>query len=245
MSSKRTPRNVLGAETMSSALPLAVEYHRWFYELSKPYLGERILDIGSGVGNHLPFFQGRDLICLDASPTSVHRLESEFGGPGREFIAGDICDPAIVDRLSAKQIDTATCFNVLEHIEAHEQALQNMRRILEPRKGNLILVVPAHEFLYGAMDHMAGHYRRFSKRQLSTVLHDCGFKTTVSHYMNAVGAVGWFINGRLFKPKHLSTPSLNTQVVLFSRLLVPGIRLVESVLAPPFGQSLMAVATPL
>jgi len=230
---------------MSSALPLAVEYHRWFYELSKPFLGERILDIGSGVGNHLPLFNGRNLICLDASPTSVRKLEAQFAGPDREFIAGDICDAGVVEELRAKAIDTATCFNVLEHIEAHEKALQNIRRILESRKGNLILVVPAHEFLYGEMDHLAGHYRRFGKRQLSGQLRDAGFRVLRSRYVNALGAVGWFINGRVFKPKHLSTPLLNTQVVLFSRLLVPGIRLVESVLSPPFGQSILAVATPL
>jgi SAM-dependent methyltransferase len=245
LSTTRTPLNVLGAETMSSALPQAVEYHEWFYELSKPFLGERILDIGSGVGNHLPFFKGRDLICLDASLTSIRKLETQFGGPGREFVVGDICDEKVIDELAPKQIDTATCFNVLEHIEDHERALKNMRRILEPSGGNLILVVPAHEFLYGAMDHLAGHYRRFNKRQLAGLLRDCGFKVRQSRYMNAVGAVGWFVNGRVFKPKHLSTPSLNTQVVLFSRLLVPGIRFVESVLAPPFGQSLLAVATPL
>ncbi len=244
MSNKHTPRNVLGAETMSSALPLAVEYHRWFYDLSQPYLRKRILDIGSGVGNHLPFFNGRDLICLDASPTSVRKLKQQFGGPGREFIVGDICDSKVIDELAPKQIDTATCFNVLEHIEDHESALKNMRRILEPSGGNLILVVPAHEFLYGAMDHLAGHFRRFNKRQLSALLEDCGFRVVRSRYMNAVGAVGWFFNGRVFKPKHLSTRSLNTQLVLFSRLMVPGIRLVESVMAPPFGQSLLAVATP-
>ncbi len=229
---------------MSSALPEAVEYHQWFYDVSKPFLGRNILDIGSGVGNHLPFFNGRKLTCLDASPESVANLEAEFGAPDREFIVGDICDPNVIGQLSAKQIDTATCYNVLEHIEDHETALRNVRQILEPAKGKLILVVPAHEFLYGEMDHLAGHYRRFSKRQLDAVLQQCGFRVVHSRYMNAIGAVGWFVNGRVFKPKHLSTPSLNTQLVLFSRLLVPGIRLVESVLAPPFGQSLMAVATP-
>ena len=230
---------------MSSALPQAVEYHRWFYELSKPYLGERILDIGSGVGNHLPFFSGRNLICLDASLSSVQQLEAQFGGIGREFIVGDACDAAVVEKLRSKEIDTATCFNVLEHIENPESALNNVRRVLEPLAGHLILVVPAHEFLYGAMDHLAGHYRRFSKRQLCSLLRECGFEIVLSRYLNAVGAVGWFINGRLLKPKSLSTPSLNTQLLLFSRLLVPGIRLLESKLHPPFGQSLLVVAKPL
>ena len=144
MMTERTPRNVMGAETMSSALPEAVEYHEWFYDVSKPYLGQKIVDIGSGVGNHLPFFRGRKLVCLDASPESIGNLESEFGGPDREFIIGDICDPNVIDRLTSKQIDTATCFNVLEHIEDHERALRNVRSMLEPAHGNLILVFPAH-----------------------------------------------------------------------------------------------------
>lgn len=241
MSTKRTPQSVAGAETMSSAIHLAVEYHRWFYELAEPYLGRRILDIGSGVGNHLPYFEGRELVCLDLSPEAVSRLAERFGGPGREFIAGDISDPAVVETLRARRIDTATCFNVLEHIEDFRGALANAHDVLEPERGHLILIVPAHEFLYGAMDHLAGHYRRFNKRELSGVLREHGFEVVKARYVNALGAVGWLVNGRVFKPKSLSTASINTQLVLFSRFVVPGIKLMERKLSPPFGQSLLVV----
>lgn len=236
------PLEVAGAETMSSALPQAVEYHRWFYELIEPHLGDHILDVGSGLGNHLQFFAGRKLSVLDLSPECVAQLEREYGGEGREFVAGDVCDEAIAETLSTRRIDTITCLNVLEHVKDDRQALRNFHRILKPRQGNFVVIVPAHEFLYGAMDEMAGHYRRLSKRQLSGLMQECGFKVTTARYVNAVGALGWLINGRVFKPRSLSTKAVNTQLVLFSRLFVPVIKQIEKKVHPPFGQSLLMVA---
>lgn len=227
---------------MSSALPQAVEYHRWFYELIEPHLGQHILDVGSGLGNHLQFFANRELTCLDLSPECVERLRNEFGGEGRDFVAGDVCDPAIAEKLSKKGIDTITCLNVLEHIKDDRQALRNFQRILKPRGGNFVVIVPAHEFLYGTMDEMAGHYRRLSKGQLGNLMKECGFEVRTARYVNAVGALGWLINGRIFKPRSLSTKAVNTQLVLFSRLFVPVIKHVEKVVRPPFGQSLLMVA---
>lgn len=227
---------------MSSALPEAVEYHRWFYELIEPHLGQHILDVGSGLGNHLQFFANRKLTCLDLSPECVEQLRSEFGGEGRDFVAGDVCDEAIAEELSKKGIDTITCLNVLEHIKDDRQALRNFQRILKPKGGNFVVIVPAHEFLYGAMDEMAGHYRRLSKSQLGKLMKDCGFEVRTARYVNAVGALGWFVNGRVFKPRSLSTKAVNTQLVLFSRLFVPVIKQVEKMVRPPFGQSLLMVA---
>lgn len=236
------PLEVAGAETMSSALPEAVEYHRWFFELIEPYLGKHILDVGSGLGNHLQFFANRKLTCLDLSPECVEQLRSAYGGEGRDFVAGDVCDETIAQSLSTKGIDTITCLNVLEHVKDDRQALRNFQRILKPTYGNFIVIVPAHEFLYGALDQMAGHYRRLSKRQLRELMKDCGFEVTTARYVNAVGAVGWLINGRVFKPKSLSTRAVNTQLVLFSRLFVPVIKHIENKVHPPFGQSLLMVA---
>jgi SAM-dependent methyltransferase len=227
---------------MSSALPEAVEYHRWFYELIQPHLGEHILDVGSGLGNHLQFFADYKLTVLDLSPECVAQLKEEYGGEGREFVAGDVCDETIAETLSTKGIDTITCLNVLEHVKDDRQALKNFHRILKPQRGNFIVIVPAHEFLYGAMDEMAGHYRRLSKRQLRDLMTECGFKVTTARYVNAVGAVGWLINGRIFKPRSLSTKAVNTQLVLFSRLFVPVIKRIEDKVHPPFGQSLLMVA---
>jgi len=227
---------------MSSALPQAVEYHRWFYEMIEPHLGQHILDVGSGLGNHLQFFANRKLTCLDLSPECVEQLRSEFGGEGRNFVAGDVCDEAIAEELSKNGIDTITCLNVLEHIKDDRQALRNFQRILKPQGGNFVVIVPAHEFLYGAMDEMAGHYRRLSKSQLTSLMNECGFEVRTARYVNAIGALGWLINGRIFKPRNLSTKAVNTQLVLFSRLFVPVIKRVEKVMRPPFGQSLLMVA---
>jgi SAM-dependent methyltransferase len=227
---------------MSSALPQAVEYHRWFYELIEPHLGRHILDVGSGLGNHLQFFANRKLTVLDLSPECVEQLRTEFGGEGRDFVAGDVCDEVIAAELSTKGIDTITCLNVLEHIKDDRQALRNFQRILKPKNGNFVVIVPAHEFLYGAMDEMAGHYRRLSKSQLAGLMKECGFEVTTAQYVNAVGALGWLVNGRIFKPRSLSTKAVNTQLVLFSRLFVPVIKQVEKIVSPPFGQSLLMVA---
>lgn len=144
--------------------------------------------------------------------------------------------------LVRKQFDTIICLNVLEHIEDDLTALRHMREILERQNGKLLLQVPAHQVLYGTMDALAGHYRRYSRGYLKHQLQDAGFHIEKLFFFNSFGALPWFLNARVLKPKTLEMGVLNTQLVVYDRYFIPILRQIEALIRFPVGQSLMAVA---
>jgi len=79
-----------------------------------------------------------------------------------------------VDTDVSETFDVVCAFEVLEHIEDDEAALRRWRRLVTPG-GALILSVPAHQRLYGAVDERVGHFRRYEPDHLTTLLEDAGF----------------------------------------------------------------------
>jgi SAM-dependent methyltransferase len=63
----------------------------------------------------------------------------------------------------------------LEHIEDDKKALSEWKKYLKDG-GKLILTVPAHIRLFGDLDRNAGHFRRYEKPQLISLLNDVGFE---------------------------------------------------------------------
>jgi SAM-dependent methyltransferase len=238
------PRPPVGAETMSSAMLEIPQYYRWMTAQFADALGDTVLDVGTGPGVHLPFLGARRLIAADLSADCLAELRRRF--PALETVQGDVCDPAFAAAMAGKRVDTITCLNVLEHIEDHAAALAAFRAILAPRGGRLVLVVPAHQALYGAMDRLAGHVRRYSRSALVRLLLDAGFTGVRVRHFNCVGGVGWYLNAKLLRARDLSAPAVNGQIRVFGTLVLPIARVVDAVacraLHLPFGQSLVAVA---
>jgi len=229
----------LGRETMSSGLEAATNYHRWNYEWIAPYVRGRILDIGGGTGNHIAFLRRAEVVSIDLSPESVRELRARHRDlPNWSFEVGDITHPAIVDRLGRASFDTVLSCNVFEHIPADELAFAHAGRLLRPG-GHLVLLLPAHAWLYGSMDRLAGHFRRYSIDDARRKLEAAGFAPVALRYVNAVGALGWFVNNRLISHRDLSSGAINGQIRVFDRLLIPVLKRIEGARSMPFGQSLV------
>jgi 2-polyprenyl-3-methyl-5-hydroxy-6-metoxy-1,4-benzoquinol methylase len=234
-----------GSETMAAEMPNAKNYYQWTVSQLTPYLGSHILDIGGGYGAHLEHILRQDniVLSLDLSIRSVRMMKERFKDyPGFDTMCADFGQEDIQERLSNYHFDTITCLNVLEHIEDDAAALKDMYRILEPQKGTLLLQVPALEWLYGSLDQQAGHFRRYSLRRLRRILVEANFKIIRLHYFNFFGVLPWFINARIFK-RSVASGTVDTQIRIFDRYLVPPLRLLETAVSPPLGQSLIAVAT--
>ena len=76
----------------------------------------------------------------------------------------------------------AGVFDVLEHIEDQQGFLQNLYKLLIPG-GRVYLTVPAFNSLWSVADEYAGHYRRYTKKELSDVLVKAGFRVEYSTYI--------------------------------------------------------------
>jgi SAM-dependent methyltransferase len=234
-----------GTDTMSSAMLEIPQYYRWMFSQFDRWLGDTVLDVGTGPGIHLPGLDGRRVIVADLSQDCLDDVRRRF--PRVEAVRADIAEPAFAELMAGRGIDTITCLNVLEHIPDDAGALAGFRRILADGRGRLILVVPAHQALYGDMDRLADHRRRYSLRGLTGLLEAAGFEILHARHFNPVGGLAWFVNARLLPVRDLSAPVVNGQIRLFAMML-PAVRAADwlgcRVLRLPFGQSLIAVARP-
>ncbi|HEX4947262.1 MAG TPA: class I SAM-dependent methyltransferase [Blastocatellia bacterium] len=212
-------------------------YNRWIYDQFAHSLGHRVLEVGSGTGNITQFLltENRTVVATDVVPTYRAELQTRFANQANLHISTfDLNRPTPVE-FQQHPFDTIVCLNVLEHIEDDLFALQQMRAALKPG-GNLALLVPAHQFLYGAFDEAVGHFRRYGKRQLRTRLEAADFQVQSLHFFNCAAMLPWFLNGRVLRRAYLP----NEQVSLADKL-VPLLKL-ESLIGPPCGISLIAIA---
>ena len=229
--------SAVGSETLRRVSRMT-GFNHWVAEEIAAYLGDLVVEVGCGLGNitHELLAHDKRVIALDHAPHYIEAMRRDFGGNSQiAFVLMDILDPASHTLASARP-DSVICLNVLEHIVEEEVALRNMRAIL-PVGGRLVLLVPAHPWLYGRMDRELGHVRRYNRRHLAEVVEAAGFVPVRTWHFNLFGLFGWFVAGRITKQRILPQRSL----ALYERLLSV-LRTVEKATGPPIGQSLFMVA---
>jgi glycosyltransferase involved in cell wall biosynthesis len=216
----------------------AGHYNSWLFEQCEPYLGKRVLEMGSGVGNITGFLLDRErLLATDVSDGHLRELEREFGGfPNVRVTRLDFNDDRSVQAIArSENVDTVLSMNVLEHIEHDRRALEGSFEVLE-KGGRLVLLVPAHSALYSDMDRNIEHFRRYDLRALRTMVEEVGFKVLHQRHLNVLGAIGWFVNGRILRRQLI--PSRQLRIFDFAIKLLA----LEKLFPPPFGLSILLVA---
>ncbi|NEQ64720.1 MAG: class I SAM-dependent methyltransferase [Symploca sp. SIO2D2] len=231
-------QNLTGFSTMSSAIEFADNYNNWILEIFKPYIKENILEIGTGQGNFKRYLTSiKNYISLDIDSTVIERAQQRDSRG--QYILANIADPTCLLQLQSFQVDTVLCTNVLEHIQDDRVAIENMVEILQD-KGHLLLFVPAFPSLYSSMDRLAGHCRRYTKTSLVSLFQDTPTKVEKLEYFNPIGGLGWWVN-KFFGHKNLDNTSINQQIVIFDKYIVPISKLSNWFAKSFFGQSLICV----
>jgi 2-polyprenyl-3-methyl-5-hydroxy-6-metoxy-1,4-benzoquinol methylase len=212
-------------------LDAATNYADWIVALMAPYLRGRILEVGAGHGTFTSLLaRYGPVTATELSERAVAVLRERYAGSDRITVRH-------VDELTDAAFDTAVMVNVLEHIDDDVGALHSLRSDLSPG-GNIVIYSPAFNALYSRFDAAVGHYRRYTKATLARAIDDAGLEAVDIRYVNAAGALAWYVVATRLGRR--PTEGWSTQ--LFDRVAVPVVRRVEHRVAPPFGQSLLAVA---
>jgi SAM-dependent methyltransferase len=140
----------------------------------------RHLECAAGVGSLSLTLarEGRLVVAADLSPLSLRVLRRRAGASG----LGDHVLPVVADITRLPFPDEAfqsvTSAETLEHIPGHEVAVSELSRVLAC-DGWLVGTVPAGPQQWSEWDDWAGHLRRYSASQMSTLLEGAGFDPEV------------------------------------------------------------------
>lgn len=195
----------------------------------------KILNIGSGTGADLEIMNRfGNIYLVDVNKKALDLIPSNLCSEKNVCDATDLPYPNDF-------FDIVCSFDVFEHIKNDKKAVLEAHRVLK-KKGLLIFMVPAFNFLFSAHDKALLHYRRYSKKRLYDLLRN--FKYEYLSYWNSILFIPLSILRILkksAKPKtdYFNLPSLLEKVFLkFLRiennLILKDYRL-------PFGLSLVGV----
>jgi 2-polyprenyl-3-methyl-5-hydroxy-6-metoxy-1,4-benzoquinol methylase len=216
----------------------AANYFAWQHRLVRRELGRRVIEIGCGIGNFtgLLFDSCEAVAAVDVEQGCIDRLRERYPAQANlEAFPCDVMAPEFFD-LQSFRADSCVCLNVLEHIEDDREALRRMASMLTP-EGIVVLIVPAFQGLFGPIDELLGHYRRYTRASISKLAETAGLAVKTAHYMNAIGFFAWWTNAHILKRRAQSA----AQIEVFDRYVVPIASRLEGWMSPPFGQSLFVV----
>lgn len=229
-------KNDVGHDTLLK-MQVMKNNNDWVYSKLRPHLGESTLELGSGIGTFsLKLVRDtKNLIVSDIDKSHLLRLKQKFIGNKRVAIK-EVDAAKVSDTIESVSVDTIVTLNMLEHVEDDQTALNGMKEVLK-KDGKLLMIVPAHKWLYGSLDKEIHHYRRYSKKDLLKKLEKAGFLIEKIEYMNALSVWGWWFNFVLLKRKTMPLPT-----VALADKLIPFIKVAEKVIHLPLGLSLFVVA---
>jgi len=136
----------------------------------------RFLEVGFGRGDFM--FTLARMGCvgkgIDLSYKTVKDVQDTIDQKGLQGRLG-VQQRDLFEMERDEENDAVFAFEVLEHIEEDEQAVRRLASLLRTG-GILVLSVPAHERFRGLTDELAGHLRRYERRQIIHLLDENGFK---------------------------------------------------------------------
>lgn len=140
-------------------------WHVW--RILEPYvkIAEKRLEIGAGM---FPKFSVKGTHFLDTSKYAIAEL-TKRGGKGVVMTAEE-SPPFQKDFF-----DLVGAFEVLEHLEKPERAIQGVAQVLK-QGGLFILSVPMNQQYWSSWDIFAGHVQRFEAKHLNAILEKGGFQ---------------------------------------------------------------------
>jgi SAM-dependent methyltransferase len=212
----------------------AVHYHAWLTDLARPWLGDHPVELGSGLGDYAQRWLDRGLARItvtERDPGRLAGLRARFADDPRV----DVQDLDVLDAPAGNH-SAFVAFNVLEHIADDVGALGAAHRLVAPG-GHVVMFVPAFGFAMSDFDRRVGHVRRYTRASLRRAFDDAGLEVVRLHYVNAPGLPAWFVGMRLLR----MTPGAGPLLRVWDGAVVPVARAVESLVRPPFGQSVLGI----
>lgn len=178
------------------------QFNGWMADTVRNAVGPRVLELGAGIGNLTQKLVPRRkaYFATDVDDEHLARLRIRFQNkPNLSVCRCDLTNPDDFVPLAGR-FDTVICLNVVEHVENDNLALRNIASALAAG-GRAVVLVPQGQSVYGTLDEVLGHYRRYSQAELHRKMEAAGLRMESMIAFNRVTFPAWFLNGRIFKKR--------------------------------------------
>lgn len=199
----------------------------WMADVIRPFVGKRVLEIGAGTGNLTAQLIPRPSYwATDINPLYLMYLENV--GRNRPYMHVGFTDAEKQETYPKNQtFDTVICLNVVEHLADDRGALLNIRSVLDAN-GRAIILVPCGPSLYGTLDEVLGHHRRYTRKTLEELVVKADLKLEQMLEFNRMGVVAWWLNGRVLRRR-----TFGLWQIKILNLLTPLFRVFDKILPLP------------
>ena len=187
----------------------------------RSFLTGDVLDVGAGSGSFSGHIAGvaHELQCIEPVESYFTELKQKVSHtPNVRVFHGtlDGYSRQLDSVLANKKFDTVFYAHVLEHIHGDVEELVRARKQLKP-DGRAIIVVPSLPRLYGSVDSLSGHFRRFTRQELIAVADAAGFEVESIRYFNPLAIFPYWLLYRVAGIKSVGSGQLG----FYDRAIVP------------------------
>jgi SAM-dependent methyltransferase len=229
-----------------SEFELTPTLDRWQFELLKPYLGRKILEVGAGAGRITALAAEAgchdELLAIEPSPHFFSLLRRRLSNLPKTILMQTETSQLLPDY--AAHFDSVYSVHVMEHIQHDRQLLEEMLALTRPG-GRVIILVPALPFLFSELDRNIGHYRRYNKKMVRTLIRDLPLEIEHMAYNNFLGVLGSLCFSKIGKTNYQKDDAARKRFFgayrFFSEYVVPGIWVIEKFVPVPLGLNLTVV----
>ena len=215
----------------------ATNWKRYWSGKLSPYLKGDVLEVGAGIGTNTVLLRPRVQgvwTCLEPDEKLVVELKSVLTrnklDESCRIVTGTVSDLPADERF-----DTILYIDVLEHIPDDSAELARAAQHLRPA-GRVVVLSPAHQWLFSEFDKSIGHCRRYSRQTLLGATPET-LRPVKCFYLDACGLFLSLSNRLLL---HQSLPTVK-QILFWDRIVVPFSRLMDALLLYRAGKSVVAV----
>ena len=198
----------------------------------KDYLKDNILEVGAGYGTFTKSYMNnfKDILLLDSDKNNIKSLIKKFNeNKNIKVLKSEVRD-------LKQNFNTIIYFNVLEHIEADILEIENSIQKLNV-DGHLIILVPAHQKLYGKLDRAVGHYRRYDINFFKKNIFK-NARIVELKYLDIFGYFLYFLNKFFFKEETFPT---KLKIFIWDKIFTPFTIVVDFLFRYKFGKNILCI----
>jgi len=195
------------------------------------HLRGAVVEVGAGIGSnseHLLSSGIEQLTSLEPDEQLFSVLSARNTARRVTCVRGTLAD------LDQK-FDSIVYIDVLEHIEDDESETSCAYDHLTTG-GNLIILAPAWQFLFSPFDHAVGHYRRYTRASLRSVV-DPRLETVSEKYLDSVGLLA-SLGNRVFLSSSVPT---RRQIEFWDSVMMPLSGALDPLLRYSVGKTVLGV----